>query len=149
MLMLRKEIFGLNPVKSVSGRESKYKSCIGYTHYARSRCFSNMKIESCHTNPIEGINKYTLKFIKHPNSPVNLLNSMISVGDPVVVSKENGGKIAVTVGFVVDIGKKSVIINADKKINAEAIDNEPVYGVSKDECLQLFRIDKGKIQQYN
>jgi DNA replication ATP-dependent helicase Dna2 len=102
-----------------------------------------------------GMTNFTYKFQRDPtyqrphkkSHDDTFLSSQISVGDPIVISEENGN-MAVVVGYVSDITHTIVIIDGDKRIKSYGQDIEEVWtgfqqhNTDPTESEIVYRIDK-------
>jgi hypothetical protein len=103
-----------------------------------------------------GMTNFTYKFKRdliahrHHKTPANedgFLSSQINVGDPIVISEENGN-MAVVVGYVSDITPTLIVIDGDKRIKSYGQDIENISSGFQDhkshptESDVIYRIDK-------
>jgi DNA replication ATP-dependent helicase Dna2 len=84
------------------------------------RCFANVVIlegsasEDCH-NP--KINRYEYTFVKeHPSSGFSFLDSQLAVGEPIVVSDEQG-HFALALGYVISARKQKITVAVDRRLH--------------------------------
>jgi DNA replication ATP-dependent helicase Dna2 len=118
------------------------------------RCFANMRLVETRQNSKDfvGMTNFTFKFQRdltahrrNNKSDDTFLSSQITVGDPIVISEEENGNMAVVVGYVSDITPTLVIVDGDKRIKSYGQDiEEVVSGFQKHngETDLLYRIDK-------
>jgi len=90
------------------------------TREGLGRCFSNVIIEpgSAYeekSNP--KINRYSYNLIKEPSpADFSFLDSQLNVGEPVVISDENG-HFALAKGYVTHVTKKRITVAVDRRLH--------------------------------
>lgn len=84
------------------------------------RCFADVIIEqgSAYEEPGSGkINRFRYTFVKeHPTAGFSFMDSQLVVGDPIVVSDEDG-HFALALGFVVAIRKQRMDVAVDRRLH--------------------------------
>lgn len=120
-------------------------------HFRNFRCLSEMHIVEMIVNSenFYGTSNvtYTFRRCKWSTCNSDFLNSenQIGVGDPIVISPQQGGPMALAVGFVMKLTSSYLVINADCAMDKSRY--HPTCDL-KDICVDqtLFRIDKDELQ---
>lgn len=130
------------------------------------RCFSNVILEpgSAHEEKLgQKINRYSYTFVKQHSAPgFSFTESQLTVGEPVVVSDEQG-HFALANGYITNVRKRRITVAVDRRLHNsrtklpgfDAHDNQTLVGImevtkegdatSKYEADQepvLYRLDK-------
>ncbi|RDW94135.1 bifunctional ATP-dependent DNA helicase/ssDNA endodeoxyribonuclease DNA2 [Aspergillus mulundensis] len=93
---------------------------LSHEREALGRCFGNIVIEpgtACEDKDGTKINRYRYTFIKKQQSPTfSFTESQITVGEPIVISDENG-HFALANGYVVQISPRRVTVAVDRRLH--------------------------------
>ena len=93
----------------------------------RGRCFGNLVVISesiIIADEGSKINRYTYQLRKANNVPsISFLDSQIGVGDPIVISDEQG-HFALAMGFVITIRKTTITVSVDRRLHNARIREE-------------------------
>ncbi|KAK6335585.1 Tripartite DNA replication factor [Orbilia brochopaga] len=95
---------------------------------AAGRCFSDLSMipESAPTSndQVSKINRFHYRFVKKMPSPsFSFLESQISVGEPIVISDEDG-HFALAKGYVVKVSSKWILVAVDRRLHNSRVRQE-------------------------
>ncbi|KAJ6259113.1 DNA replication ATP-dependent helicase/nuclease dna2 [Drechslerella dactyloides] len=95
---------------------------------AAGRCFSNLSMipESAPTSndQVSKINRFHYRFVKKTPSPsFSFLESQINVGEPIVISDEDG-HFALAKGYVVKVSSKWILVAVDRRLHNSRVRQE-------------------------
>ncbi|KAL8687331.1 MAG: hypothetical protein Q9218_006464 [Villophora microphyllina] len=107
------------------------------------RCFSNVIIEPGSAREMEDapkINRYHYAFVKQKHvSGFSFLESQITVGEPIVISDEQG-HFALANGYVTAIRKRKIEVSVDRRLNNARVRRETFHSQDHQNFVGIMEV---------
>ncbi|KAK9480811.1 hypothetical protein V1514DRAFT_324525 [Lipomyces japonicus] len=114
----------------------------------KGRCVANLKVNYFYEiSSVNNDQRFEYSFTRANSVQLNLNDSQISIGDPIIVSEMNG-RIACASGYVIYIGQKALTVSVNRQFhdsNATENAKDVIYRLDKDEFTIGMKTVRGNL----